>query len=199
MIEGYLRDSFEKRFIQPLLERSWTQNYSSNSLTLLGAFFGILAAIAIFFERSYLGCFLLLVSGYFDMFDGSHARKTNQSSPLGTVLDIFCDRVVEFLILFALFLVQPVDRGIPFFALLGSCFLCVTSFLVVGIFSKNESKKSFYYSPGLIERGEAFLFFMMMALFPSFALVLAWILTGLILITTAIRLREFFLQANSLL
>jgi archaetidylinositol phosphate synthase len=109
----------------------------------------------------------LLVPGYCDCLDGTLARCYQQSSPNGTVLDILCDRAVEFAVMLGLFMQSPETRGIWVIGMLGATLLCVTSFLVVGIFSVNTSEKSFHYSPGLIERAEAFLFFLMMMWMPS--------------------------------
>lgn len=69
------------------------------------------------------------------------------------------DRVVEFVVVLALWFVAPQQRGLWCLLMLGSMLLCITSFLVVGIFSENQSQKSFHYSSGLMERAEAFSFF----------------------------------------
>lgn len=75
--------------------------------------------------------------------------------------------------------------------MLTSILLCVTSFLVVGIFTEKQTEKSFYYSPGLIERGEAFFFFILMILFPSYFVLLSSLFILLVLLTTAIRVVQF--------
>ncbi|MDE4940495.1 CDP-alcohol phosphatidyltransferase, partial [Francisella tularensis subsp. holarctica] len=68
-----------------------------------------------------------------------------------------------------------------------SIIVCISSWLLVGIFSQNESSKSFYYSPGLIERAETFIFFIVMFLFPNRVGVLGLIYTLLGLWTTLYR------------
>ncbi|MCP3679332.1 MAG: CDP-alcohol phosphatidyltransferase family protein [Gammaproteobacteria bacterium] len=89
---------------------------------------------------------VLLLSGYFDALDGTVARASGRSSAQGTMLDIVSDRVVEFAVIFALFLADPLQRGAWCLLMLGAVFICVTSFLVVGIFHENTSHKGFHYS-----------------------------------------------------
>ncbi|MBK2007398.1 CDP-alcohol phosphatidyltransferase, partial [Francisella orientalis] len=73
-----------------------------------------------------------------------------------------------------------------------SIIVCISSFLLVGIFGQKESSKSFYYSPGLIERAETFIFFIVMILLPSTVFVLGLIYTLLVLWTTLYRCYEFY-------
>jgi hypothetical protein len=75
--------------------------------------------------------------------------------------------------------------------MLVSIFICVTTFLVVGIFNEKRGEKAFYYSLGLMERPEAFIFFIAMFLFPSWFLVLAVTFSVLVLWTALSRMCEF--------
>jgi hypothetical protein len=99
--------------------------------------------------------------------------------------------VVEASVIIALFAVAPESRALPALLMLSCILLCVTSFLVTAIFSENNSEKSFYYSPGLIERPEAFLFFILMMLVPKTFSLLAYLFSALVLWTTYRRLQEF--------
>ena len=72
--------------------------------------------------------------------------------------------------------------------MLGSMLICITSFLVIGIFTKNNGEKGFYYSQGLMERAEAFIFFMLMIIFPAAFRILAIVFTFLLLVTAAWRI-----------
>ncbi len=160
-------------------------------LTLASLLTGSLAASFIALGYVWIPTLLLLLSGYLDMLDGSLARFQGTSSPSGAVLDIISDRVVEFAVVLGLYLVQGSERGLLSLCMLGSIFLCVTSFLVVGIFSQNTSTKSFHYSSGLIERAEAFIFFIALIVFPTFFAPLAIAFTALVLYTTAHRLMQW--------
>ena len=138
-----------------------------------------------------LAVVLLLLSGYLDVLDGTLARLRKTSSALGTVYDIIADRIVEFSVIFGLFILAPNERAMACLLMLGSVLLCVTSFLVVGIFSDKKTNKNFDYSPGLIERAEAFMFFIAMILLPKYFLFLAYIFISLVCLTTIARVFEF--------
>ena len=191
MLETHLRPTFQKWLIAPFLNLHLLQKTSPLFLTLLTGILGLITCPLIAFHFKYIALIPLILSGYLDVLDGSLARHHKQSSPKGAVFDIFSDRLVEVLIILGLYLAAPETRALPSLLMLGSSFLCVTSFLVVGIFTENSSSKSFHYSPGLIERAEAFLFFVAMILFPALFTPLAYLFTTLVLITTATRLTQF--------
>lgn len=188
MLERHLRPLVQSWFLDPLAKRL---PLSPNLITLLGAFFALWIPVALFQNRPLIALFLLAFSGYIDALDGSVARLHQKSSPFGTVLDICLDRFVECCILIGLFFMSPSH---PLLALLmfTSILLCVTSFLVVGLFTANQSEKSFHYSPGLIERPEAFCFFGMMILFPSWYPVIASLFIALVLLTAITRIIQFY-------
>ena len=135
---------------------------------------------------------LLFLSGYFDSLDGAFARFTRQTSNFGSALDIICDRIVECALVVAMY--QMHTEVSPLFSLLmlASILICVTTFLVVGIFAQNTGSKNFYYSPGLIERGEAFIFFGLMICFPPLFPLLALVFSLLVLFTGALRTLQFY-------
>ena len=192
MIEEYLKPYTDKFVLDPF-SKICIHNISEqpNVYTALAGVLGVLSAFSIYYHFIYFGAVLLVLSGFFDAFDGYIARATGNDSSIGAVFDILCDRVVEFSIIFALFSLDPLTRAIPSIFILGSILCCVTSFLVVGIFAQNNSSKGFHYSPGLVERPEAFIFFLAMLLIPSMYLYLALTFTALVVLTTCIRVWEF--------
>ncbi|OIN83713.1 CDP-alcohol phosphatidyltransferase family domain protein [Francisella sp. TX07-6608] len=101
------------------------------------------------------------------------------------------DRFVESFIIIAIFINQ-LDIAWVGLLMMMSIIVCISSFLLVGIFSQKESSKSFYYSPGLIERAETFIFFIVMILFPNMVLILGLIYTLLVLWTTLYHCYEFY-------
>ncbi len=145
-------------------------------------------------ELPYLAFTLLIITGYLDILDGSVARAVGYPSSIGAVLDIVSDRIVEFSVIVGLFAVDPVSRGLICLLMSGSVLICITSFLVVGIFVPNTGEKSFHYSPGLMERSEAFLFFGLMMLFPSLFMWLGILFVVLVALTAVIRVKEFTTQ-----
>lgn len=197
MLEQHFRAYYQKILVDPFVELLVKISFiSANIITLIAAAFGFLAGISIALHWTISALILLLLSGWLDTIDGSFARATQTSSNHGSVFDIVGDRVVEFSMLFGLYLYAPTTRATAAICMLGSFFLCITSFLVVAIFTENNSNRSFYYSPGLIERAEVFVFFVLMMLLPSLFNVLAWLLTVLVLYTTVIRVKEFYQQQN---
>lgn len=191
MIDSYFRAPYQKLLINPLLKNRWIANASPFKITLLGGIFGIATPFALCLGSPHLAVGLLALSGFCDTLDGSLARSQERSSSKGAVLDITIDRVVELGIVLGLYFVDPGTRSLLSLLMLGAMFLCITTFLVVGVFTENASEKSFHYSPGIIERGEAFLFFAFMILFPPFFPLCAVSFTLLTLITSIIRIVQF--------
>ena len=194
MLEAYIRPSVQQHFISPLAEKvcHWI---SPNVCTFFAVIVGSLSGVCIAFNKPWWGVALLILSGLLDVLDGSLARVTQQQSDAGSALDIVGDRVVEISVVLGLYALAPMERGMLSLWILGSILLCMTTFLVVGIFAHNQSDKSFHYSPGLIERFEAFLFFILMILLPSVFSLLGSLFVILVLITCVIRLTQFVRQA----
>jgi len=191
MIDSYYRSPYQRLFMEPLLKRGLFDALSPKGVTLLALLSGILIPLFLMAHQSLLAFLCLLASGFFDTLDGSLARHKNQTSPQGAVLDITSDRIVEFAVILGLYLFAPETRALLCLLMLGSIFLCVTTFLVVGIFEKNSTEKDFHYSSGIIERAEAFIFFSFMIVFPSFFFPLAILFTGLVLLTSLLRIKSF--------
>ncbi len=171
----------------------WIAPYcSSNLLTLLAMLTGIGVAIALLCHQVILSLLLLAISGYLDSLDGTVARLRGNTQPIGAVFDIVADRVVELSVIMGLFLSHPTQRAIVSFSMLGSVLICVTAFLVVGIFADNDSAKGFFYSHGLMERAEAFIFFALMIIFPQAFQWLAWLFVVLVLYTAVMHIWRFY-------
>ncbi len=191
MIDSKFRAPYQNFFITPLLKSPFLQKADPTILTLIGLFFGLLIPVFLPLQLPFLALVCLALSGFFDTLDGSVARQMQKTSPKGAVLDITSDRVVEFMVILGLYLVAPQERSLFCLIMLGSILLCITTFLVVGIFSQNTTEKSFYYSSGLIERAEAFAFFALMMIFPSAFIPLALLFTGLVMATGIVRIYQF--------
>lgn len=195
MIDSHYRTLPQQLLVDPLVQKIATHT-SLSPLHLTGGALVtgvlILPCLALGFTK--LAFCLLLLSGYLDVLDGSLARYKSLSSPQGAAFDIVSDRAVEFAIICGLFLVDPSARALSCICMLGSVLVCVSSFLVVGIFEANESHKSFHYSPGLMERTEAFLFFGAMIIFPQAFTLLAITFIVLVSFTAFRRLFQFHKQ-----
>lgn len=191
MIEQTIRQPYQKIAVDPVA-RLLSDRFSPNTITWLSGGLGVFVLPALMFNHPILALIVLLMSGYCDTLDGTLARLTNKATAWGSVLDITMDRLVEFWVVLALFWVDPTQRGVWCIFMLGSMMLCITSFLVVGIFVPNTSHKSFHYSRGLMERAEAFIFFAAMIIWPEYFHVLACLFIFLVTLTGVIRLYQFY-------
>ena len=191
MIDSFFRSPYQKRVISPLLKWNLLSRVSPSFITFLGLITGLLVPFFLGWHLSFIALGILLFSGFLDSLDGSLARKQNIASKKGTVFDIIADRMVESSVILGLYAYDP-TRGLLCLLMLIGALLCVTSFLVVGIFQENSSEKSFHYSPGLIERAEAFIFFSLLILFPALFVPLAALFVGLMFLTTIQRTYQFY-------
>lgn len=190
MIETYITKPLQKICIDAIAN-TLAKKLSPNFITILALTFGICVSILLIDNFNFTAIIFLLLSGYCDILDGSVARKQNKLTDFGAILDIVCDRIVEFAVILGLYLIAPYERSLIVICMLGSMLICITSFLVVGIFTQNNSHKSFYYSPGLMERAETFLFFIAMILLPKYFNLLGIIFIILVIWTAFYRIFEF--------
>lgn len=167
MIDSKFRSPYQNLVINSLLKISWVKRLDPILLTFYGLFFGLLIPFFLGLHCSIVALCCLILSGFFDTLDGSLARHLEKATEEGAALDITADRVVEFAIVLGLFFVDPEKRALYCLLMLGSILFCITTFLIVGIFTQKETEKSFYYSPGIIERAEAFIFFCCDDTFPT--------------------------------
>lgn len=195
MLEQSLRPLYQTLLVDPVATAIY-QKINPLYITLVSGVIGMLIIPAIYYQHIALALLCLIVSGYLDTLDGTVARQAQLTSPFGTVMDIITDRIVEFSAIFGLWLVDPLHRSLLSLLMLGSILICITSFLVVGIFTPNNTEKGFHYSPGLMERAEAFIFFALMLLLPSFFISLASVFVILVSYTTIKRLYEFRLYTR---
>ena len=191
MIDSYFRKNYQDYFVEPLAKKLAGHKVSPQVVTAIAFACGIATIPLLYCHTIIWAVSMLLCSGYCDTLDGSIARCNRQATAHGAVFDIVSDRVVEFSIILGLYLYSPETRALETLLMLGSILICVTSFLVVGIFTPNDSEKSFHYSPGIMERAEAFCFFLAMMLFEGAFSYLAIAFTLLVALTALIRIYQF--------
>jgi len=193
MLDSLLRPKIQKH-LDGIIKRSFLSTTHPNTISVLGCILGIISAVLIYFQLKYLAALFLLVSGVADILDGTVARLFQKKTATGCTIDIVFDRLIECSVIFALFLISPEQRSLVSMLLLVGVVMCLTSFFVVGMLSYNTSEKSFHYSPGICERGEAFIFFINMIIFPKAFQLLGYIFSSLMLITALVRTTEFIRQ-----
>ena len=184
MIDTYLQHHI-KNILKHKVKLLTSMGVTANQITVLGLCLGLGVAFAIINNNTTLAVILLLLSGYCDILDGILARAQGGGSFLGTLMDITFDRLVEVSIVLALGFTYP--NGMPvMMLLLASIVICITVFLVVGIIIHKESHKSFFYAPGLMERTEAYILFILLIIFPQWIIIIGTI-GSLLIFTTGVQ------------
>lgn len=185
-------DTHGRRHVQPALDHiariCLRLGISANALTVSAMVVGIAAALLVGAGYSALGIAVLWLSGLLDAADGTLARLT-QPSPLGAILDITFDRVVEIAVIVALAW-RFADVRLELVLLAGIIAIAMSLFLSVGAAVANASVKSFHYAPGLGERTEAFICLSLMALDSERLLLWSWVFMGVMCFTMGQRLRH---------
>lgn len=190
-------DTKARHLIQPALDAiarlCLRLGISANALTVAGMLTGVAAAALVARGEPWAGCAVLWLSGLLDAADGTLARLT-RPSPLGAILDITFDRVVEIAVIAALAYRHPEAR-FELVVLAGVIAIAMSLFLSIGAAVANRSVKSFHYAPGLGERTEAFLCLSVMILDGGRLAAWTWVFVAVIVFTMAQRL----LHARALL
>ena len=158
-------------------------------ITFLALSTGVIGALLIALGVKWVALTMIIFSGYLDVLDGPFARATGQVSNSGCVCDIVSDRVVEAAIIIGFYV--RFGHGILSLFMLSATLICVTSFLVVSMFLERDGEMSFTYSPGIIQRAEAFCFFSAMLIFEKWQAQFGWLFVILVCLTVVVRLRQF--------
>ena len=186
-------DTHGRKYVDPYFDKTADflikKSLTPNKVTLVALFAGVGGSLVYYMDYSLFALGLLWFSGYLDAVDGAMARKSQAMAKVGTLLDIFFDRVVEVSFLIAFGFRFP--EALPMLLLLSCSFiLSMTVFLASGMLLENTGKKTFYYQAGLMERTEGFIMFTLMILFGSQMAYLAGAYALLVVFTVFQRLFE---------
>ena len=166
---------------------------SANVATICALLAGIVSGIAFARGGVMLGLIALAVSAGLDAIDGTIARECAAPSVLGGVLDLTADRVVEIFVIVGIAWRDPA-LYFPALVLVGSWYVNITVFLAVGAALDRRGPKLIDYPPGILERTEAIIFFVVLAIVEATAIlrplgpILAYAMTALEVATGAQRL-----------
>lgn len=174
---------------------------SANAVTMTGLGAGLLAAVAILLQLYGIAFALIVANRIIDGLDGAVARATTPTDG-GGYLDIVVDYVFYGSVPLAFALTDPAANAVPAAALLASFCLTCASFLAFatiaakrGAETEAHGRKSFFYSTGIVEGTETVVCFMIMTALPAWFPLLAWIFSGLCVLTaiqrSAMALRSF--------
>jgi archaetidylinositol phosphate synthase len=185
-------DTNARRFVQPLLDgvaRACARaGISANALTVAGMLVGVAAAALVALGHPVAGFVVLWLSGLIDAADGTLARLTT-ATPMGAILDITFDRVVELSVITAIAWRFPEAR-LELVILAGVIAIAMSLFLSIGAAVQNRTVKSFHYAPGLGERTEAFICLSLMIVDSERLVLWTWVFVAVIVFTMAQRLRH---------
>lgn len=185
-------DTHARKHVQPVVEKTsdflLKRGFTADGVTKIAFIIGISAGVFVYFDQPFWAVFVLWVSGYLDVVDGTMARKT-KPSPWGTLLDISFDRLVEIGVLVGLALRFP-DSMWVLLLLSASITIAMTVFLTVGALSDNKGMKSFYYQAGLAERTEGFILFTLMIIFSTYLTQITLVFLAVQIFTIAQRMAE---------
>jgi archaetidylinositol phosphate synthase len=158
----------------------------ANQATIIAGIFGVTAGVLFALENLTLGIIALGLSGILDAVDGTIAREHESATKLGGVLDLSLDRIVEAVVLLGL--IWPHSRlHLPAAIVLATWYVNITVFMATGA-ALGGSEKLIHYPPGLVERTEAFIFFVLLALAPIWGAYLCYAYAGLEAATVAQRI-----------
>jgi archaetidylinositol phosphate synthase len=194
MLDTILGESADIRRIQSVVARAMFRvGISANVATALAAISGIAAGIAFGKGSAGWGIAILALSAAFDAIDGTIARECAAPSALGGVFDLVSDRVVETAVIIGIAW-SHAELYLPALALVGSWYVNITVFLAVGAALDRHGSKLIEYPPGILERTEALVFFVILASVESIGFlrpagpILCYAMTALEIATAAQRL-----------
>ncbi len=159
-------------------------------LTLVGTVFAILAAVSAFLGLYNVGLLFWLLNRLMDGLDGAYARIWNKKSDLGGYLDTLSDFLAYTIIPFGFVLHNPSIEGLIIVAFLfGTFYVNAAAFMYLAAIlerssTTNSQLTSLAMPRGIVEGGEAILFFCAFFLLPNFVLVLFTLLGCLVIATT---------------
>ncbi len=177
--------------------------FSPNQITLFGLILGVLSFIFLSFGMIFTALVFFIFNRITDGIDGTVARLTKPTD-LGGFYDIISDFFIYALLPFGFILFD--EKNTLSMSLLLTSFMCTCStFLTTAwIYEKKKiqiedfSKKSFYYSEGLIEGTETIIFFILMFIFYKIASIIAYLLALLCFSTAIIRIIKVRKFLNSI-
>ena len=90
-----IRRSLARYLTEPVVRVIAKTKLSPNALTILGFLLSLVIAWVLGTGHLFLGGFLVLFSGWFDLLDGALARATGQATRFGALFDSAIDRLSE--------------------------------------------------------------------------------------------------------
>lgn len=146
--------------------------------TIIGVAVGVVAGVAFGAGAIAPGIAMLALSAAMDAIDGTIARERATATAHGGLLDLCSDRVVEVAVIIGIAWQRP-EIHFPAFVLVASWYVNITVFLAVGAALEHKGPKLIEYPPGILERTEALIFFIVLAIARPIGPILCWAFTAL--------------------
>ena len=122
-----------------------------NAITWFGFLLSIGAAVLIGTEYLFAAGFVVLVAGLFDLLDGALARRTNQATHFGAILDSTLDRIAEAIILLGILILYIREQSTLGILLVG---IALPSSQMVSYIRARAEAAGLECKVGLFTRGE---------------------------------------------
>jgi len=185
MIDTKLRKNVQPAF--DLIAKGFIKaNLTPNMITGSAFLVGIMSAVLIGFGYMIPAFVMLWLSGLLDVLDGTVARLTGNSSPIGAYMDLILDRMVEAAVILGFYHAFP-EHALMYLLFFVAVLFNFTTFLVAGSLFKNDGNKSMHYDVGIAERTETFITFSLMMLFTPALYWILFVFNGIVFMTGLIR------------
>ncbi len=172
--------------IEYIAKKLVKMDVNANFISILGFIVGLIAINFIAMENYFYGLLLVLVNRFFDIVDGSVAKRQSIKSEFGVFLDATLDYIFYAGVVFAFALANPVENSLAA-AFLLACFCAATvAVLSYGIiaYKKDVQKKLPAYLGGTFQSWEMVVATILMCVMPSLFMPLA-ILFGIVSLVKA--------------
>ncbi|HYA35218.1 MAG TPA: CDP-alcohol phosphatidyltransferase family protein [Candidatus Binataceae bacterium] len=187
MLDSALGGNPAARHLQSIAARALAGiGMTPDAATIAGVITGVIAGVAFGAGATALGIAMLALSAAMDAVDGTIARERSTPTAHGGLLDLCSDRVVEVAVIVGIAWRRP-EIHFAAFVLVASWYVNITVFLAVGAALEHKGPKLIEYPPGILERTEALIFFVILALARPIGPILCWAFTALEIATGAQR------------
>jgi len=132
-----VRKTVADRVTEPAVRLLARTSITPNAVTWSGFLLTIGAAALIITEHLVAAGFLVLIAGFVDIVDGALARRTNQTTRFGAILDSTLDRFSEAVLLLGILVLYARDQSFAQILLVGAAL--VGSLLVSYIRARAEA------------------------------------------------------------
>lgn len=116
------RKALGRYFTDPVTKLIQQTPLTPNSLTWIGLFIAIAAAVLVATGHLFAAGWVVAFSGVFDLLDGALARATGRVTKFGGVLDSTLDRAGEAVVLIGLMILYVTQPSVPGIILVGMGF-----------------------------------------------------------------------------